>query len=190
MFTYRCAALVLALSLGLPAAQAATVAGVTVPETAAVEAQTLTLNGAGLRKKVIFDVYVAALYTAARTQDADAVINDRRPRQMRLTLKRDLDAQTLIDALKEGVHNNLDEQERRELDSALAQFEERMREVGQAKEGDLVQLDMDAQGVQIVFNQKPLGRVSHPDLAPALLKIWLGRKPAQESLKKALLGQS
>ena len=190
MFTHRCAALVLALSLGLPAAQAATVAGVTVPETAAVDAQTLTLNGAGLRKKVIFDVYVAALYTAARTQDADAVINDRRPRQMRLTLKRDLDAQTLIDALKEGVHNNLDEQERRELDPALAQFEERMREVGQAKEGDLVQLDMDAQGVQIVFNQKPLGRGSHPDRAPEQRKIWLGRKPAQESLKKALLGQS
>lgn len=190
MFTHRCAAFTIALALGLPAAQAETIAGVTVPDTTVVDQQTLTLNGAGLRKKVVFDVYVAALYTAARSQDANQIIHDSQPRQLRLTLKRDLDAQTLIDALKEGVHNNLNEQETQELGPMLGQFEDRMRSVGEAKEGDLVQLDLDAQGVQIVFNQKTLGRIRHPNLAPALLKIWLGPKPAQESLKKALLGLS
>ena len=57
MFTPRCAALILSLYLGLPAAQAATVANVTVPDTVTVEQQSLKLNGAGLRKKVVFNVY-------------------------------------------------------------------------------------------------------------------------------------
>lgn len=65
-----------------------------------------------------------------------------------------------------------------------------MRQVGQAKEGDIVVLDMNAPKVRILFNDKVLGELSHPNLTPALLKIWLGQKPAQESLKKALLGLS
>ncbi|HRL21673.1 MAG TPA: chalcone isomerase family protein [Alcaligenes sp.] len=190
MFTHRCAALTLSLFLGLSTTHAATIAGVTVPDSATVQHQALTLNGAGVRTKVFFDIYVAALYTKARTQDARAIIYDRQPRQMRLTLMRNLDAQTLIDALKEGVHANLTEPERQEIGPALEQFEQHMRSVGQAKTGDLVQLDMDAQGVQILFNQTVLGRVDHQDLAPALLKIWLGHKPVQSSLKQALLGLS
>lgn len=190
MFTPRCAALILSLALGLPAAQAATVAQVTVPDTVMVDQQSLKLNGAGLRKKVIFDVYVAALYTTSPSQDAEVIIKDQSPRQVRLVLKRDLDAQTLIDALKEGIHNNLTDPEKQELNPVLQQFEDLMRQVGNAKEGDTVILDMNAQKVTIQFNDKTLGELSHPDLAPALLKVWLGKKPAQESLKKALLGLS
>ena len=138
MFTPRCAALILSLSLGLPAAQAATVANVTVPDTVTVEQQSLKLNGAGLRKKVVFDVYVAALYTASPSQDADAIIQSPGPHQVRLVLKRDLDAQTLIDALKDGIHSNLTDPERQELDPVIKQFEDLMRQVGEAKEGDIV----------------------------------------------------
>lgn len=190
MFTPRCAALILSLSLGLPAAQAATVANVTVPDTVTVEQQSLKLNGAGLRKKVVFDVYVAALYTASPSQDAEAIIQSPGPHQIRLVLKRDLDAQTLIDALKDGIHSNLTDPEKQELDPVIKQFEDLMRQVGEAKEGDVVVLDMHTPQIKILFNDKTLGELSHPDLTPALLKIWLGKKPAQESLKKALLGLS
>src|SRR5690606_12111244 len=112
------------------------------------------------------------------------------PRQVRLVLKRDLDAQTLIDALKDGIHSNLTDPERQELDPVIKQFEDLMRQVGEAKEGDIVVLDMNAAQVKILFNDKILGELSHPDLTPAWLKIGLGKKPAQESLKKALLGLS
>ena len=190
MFTPRCAALILSLSLGLPAVQATTVSQVSVPDAVMVDQQSLTLNGAGLRKKVVFDVYVAALYTASPSQDAQAIIQSPGPHQVRLVLKRDLDAQTLIDALKEGIHNNLTDPEKQDLDPVLKQFEDLMRQVGQAKEGDIVILDMNSPQVRILFNDKMLGELSHPGLTPALLKIWLGKKPAQESLKKALLGLS
>jgi len=38
------------------------VAGVKMPDTVTVEGKTLKLNGMGLRKKVMFKVYVAGLY--------------------------------------------------------------------------------------------------------------------------------
>ncbi|MFA5609647.1 MAG: chalcone isomerase family protein [Alcaligenes sp.] len=190
MFTPRCAALILSLSLGLTAARAATVANVTVPDMVTVQQQSLKLNGAGLRKKVVFNVYVAALYTASPSQDADTIIQAPGPHQVRMVLKRDLDAQTLIDALKDGIHSNLTDPEKQELAPVIKQFEDLMRQVGQAKEGDIIVLDMNAPQVTILFNDKVLGQLSHPNLPPALLKIWLGKKPAQESLKKALLGLS
>ena len=49
------------LALG-SAAPAAELAGVTMPDTDTVEGKTLKLNGLGLRKKMVFKVYVAGLY--------------------------------------------------------------------------------------------------------------------------------
>ena len=53
-----------------------------------------------------------------------------------------------------------------------------------------VKISADGGIIEVRANDKVLGELSHPDLTPALLKIWLGKKPAQESLKKALLGLS
>jgi len=48
------------------------VSGVTLPDTVAFEGKTLKLNGMGLRKKVVFKVYVAGLYLETPTKDAAA----------------------------------------------------------------------------------------------------------------------
>ena len=59
----RTASLALLLALAaVPASSAREVAGVTLPDTVSVEGKTLKLNGAGLRTKVVFKVYVAGLY--------------------------------------------------------------------------------------------------------------------------------
>jgi Chalcone isomerase-like len=53
---------------------AASLAGVTLPDTVTVGNTQLLLNGLGLRTKFMVTVYVAGLYLAQKSSDADAVV--------------------------------------------------------------------------------------------------------------------
>jgi len=181
---------ILAASLaGAPALSAdAEVAGVRVPEHLAEGGHALVLNGAGLRTRFVVKVYVAALYVTARTSDAAALVNSTEPRRMRLQLLRDVDSKSLDGALQDGLRDNTPAQELAALKEPAQRLSGLMAEIGAAREGDVIDLDFDAQGVAIASNGKRRGRIDDPAFARALLRVWLGDSPAQASLKKALLG--
>jgi hypothetical protein len=65
-----------------------------------------------------------------------------------------------------------------------------MSSLQSAKQGDLIALDwLPGTGTRIVLNGEPRGKIiAGEDFYRALLRIWLGEDPAQESLKRALLG--
>ncbi len=181
---------ILAASLaGAPALSAdAEVAGVRVPEHLAEGGHALVLNGAGLRTRFVVKVYVAALYVTARTSDAAALVNSTEPRRMRLQLLRDVDSKSLDGALQDGLRDNTPAQELAAMKEPAQRLSGLMAEIGAAREGDVIDLDFDAQGVAIASNGKRRGRIDDPAFARALLRVWLGDSPAQASLKKALLG--
>jgi hypothetical protein len=77
------AVLVLASMLNL---HAASLAGVTLPDTAQVGGTTLVLNGLGLRTKFVVKVYVAGLYLDKKSADADAIIKADAPKQIVMPL--------------------------------------------------------------------------------------------------------
>jgi len=180
--------LFLALFFSVNAAQGAQVSGVDVPDTLTANGQTLVLNGAGLRSRFVFDVYVAALYTTAATTDANAIINDTQPRVMTLTLLRNVDADSLLSALKTGLRDNHDNAGLAALEPATEALERIVNGIGSGQKGDVIRLDLDANGVTLALNGKELGRIDDPRMPPAMLRIWLGERPAQTSLKQALLG--
>lgn len=181
----------LAFALGLALAtssQAMTVAGVTLPEQVSMDEHLLQLNGAGLREEFVFDVYVAALYTSTPSQNAQTIIDSPKPQQIRLYLLRSITLQELNSSLKNGMQNNLNEQEQAELSPALLSFEKSIQEIGAANAGDTITLSLMGDAVVIHFNERQIASVSDPKLGAALLQIWLGNNPAQPSLKAALLG--
>ena len=52
-----------------------------------------------------------------------------------------------------------------------------------------ITLDWTGAGTQLLVQGKPAGRpIEGEDFYRALLRIWLGDKPVQDDLKKALLG--
>ena len=57
--------------------------GVKLADTATVAGRDLVLNGAGLRKRLLFDVYVASLYLPAKVSAAAAVLKAE-PRRVRI----------------------------------------------------------------------------------------------------------
>ena len=66
--------------------QALEIAGVRLADTQRVGETTLLLNGAGVRSRLLFKVYIAALYLPARQTRAEAVLAASPPRRMQLTM--------------------------------------------------------------------------------------------------------
>ena len=171
---------------GAPAS-AAEVAGVTLKDTAQVAGQRLVLNGAGLRTKVIFNVYVASLYVPAKAADLTAVLAAG-PRRVQLNLLRTLAAEQLIEAFDEGLKDNNTAAELAATKAGRAQMTTIMKGFGEVKEGNVVSLDFADGATTISFNGKARGTIAGEEFNTALMKIWLGAKPVQPDLKKALLG--
>src|SRR5690606_21572403 len=166
-----------------PPAQALTVAGIDVPAQQSVAGQDLALNGAGLRQRFVFHVYVAALYRPHPTQDVDAILHSTEPQFLRLTLLRDITSKALTDALNDGLKANCTEAELRDMADTIAHFEEFMKVGGEGASGDQVDVIFNQGTVSVSFKGKALGQTQDPRFATALLKVWLGDHPAQESLK-------
>lgn len=183
----RRAALIATL-LAVPGLHAAEVAGVRIEEKLKVGGSELVLNGAGLRSKVFIKLYVGALYVSQKSAAPGSLIDATSPRRMSLRLLRDIGADTLYGALDDGLSNNNTPAELAEIKVPSEQFGALMKGIGKVKEGDTVAIDFTAEGVAVSLNGEVRGKVAGPAFARALLKVWLGDKPADGSLKKALLG--
>ena len=175
------------LLLAAPAAPARTLAGTTIPETVTLagEPQPLALNGAGVRTKYMFKVYVGALYTTQPGTRAEQVLDARTPRVMRMQFLRELRADQIATGWQDGFAANQSEEALRVLAARLAQFSQLMRDV---KMNDVLQVNLRPNGdTEVLFNERLRGTVPGADFQRALLEVWLGRSPADKDLKAALL---
>lgn len=164
-------------------------AGVNLAETAHVGNANLQLNGAGIRTKLIFKVYVAGLYLPQRRTSAEEVFADERERRVALHILRDLSGEKLLGAFNEAIAANHTPAELAALDAPLKQMMQIFDAVKEVKPGDVITLDyLPASGTQVGVNGSARGTISGAAFNRALLKIWLGSKPAQADLKAGLLG--
>lgn len=186
------AALLTAGALALPLlasgqAVATEVAGVKVDEKVQLNGSELLLNGAGLRTRFMFKVYVASLYLPRKTASS-AEVYEAPTRRVSMQMLRDVDADSMFGALRDGLRDNLDEAKLAALQPQIGQFEAVMRRVGNAHSGDRITLDFFADNVAVSYNGDARGSVGGGGFANALLRVWLGDKPVDGGLKKALLG--
>jgi hypothetical protein len=109
---------------------------------------------------------------------------------MILTMLREVSSDTLSQALLDGLNHNCTDDEK-------ARFFNQMLAVGQIfgayrsiKPKETITLDwVPNTGTVIQLNGKRLGEpLPDSEFYNALLKIWLGDRPADSSLKKQLLG--
>jgi len=175
------------------AALAAEVAGVKLDDRVQIapNAPELVLNGAGIRTRFFVKVYVGALYLPEKKTTAGDVLALGGAKRMSLSMLRDLTAQQLTDALNEGFAANNPPADQERYKGQLAELLAVMTALGQAKAGEVVALDfVPGSGTRVLVNgaakDKPI-----PDegFYRAILKIWLGDKPADADLKRGLLGQ-
>ena len=177
---------VLVLLLAALPAWAAEVAGVNIGEKASVANTELSLTGAGVRKRVFFQVYAIGLYVQDRKADP---ISQPGPKRVQIHMLRDVGADTFNEALVEGIKANHSESQAKALEPRVAQFAATIAEFKEAKKGMTIALDWNGKATQVVVDGKPAGQpIEGEDFYRALLRIWLGDKPVQDDLKRALLG--
>ncbi len=63
-----------------------------------------------------------------------------------------------------------------------------MKDFGEVKEGNVVALDFVDGMTRISLNGAPKGSIAGEAFNKALTRVWLGDKPVQADLKKAMLG--
>ena len=163
--------------------------GVQVPDTAKVGTAELVLNGAGVRTRAIFKVYVGALYLPEKKTVAMEAIAVKGAKRVALHLLRDLSAEQVAGAL-DNMSDNLSDVEREKLSPQIADLKATMAAVGEAKEKSLITIDfLPGAGTRVALNGTQKGKtIAGDDLYPALLKIWLGDKPVDRDLKSGMLG--
>ncbi|MCC6377402.1 MAG: chalcone isomerase family protein [Burkholderiales bacterium] len=168
-------------------ATAAEVGGVAIPDRASVGGQELVLNGAGVRTKVFFKIYVGALYLPAKARSLPEVLA-KAPRRIQMTLLRDLTPDQLVDALVDGLKANSSEAEVAAVKAQQEQMVATMKAFGDVKEKDVVTLDLVNGATHIGLNGQAKATIPGDAFNAALTRVWLGDKPAQDDLKKAMLG--
>ena len=184
------ATILFSLTLSTPfSALALEVKGVKVDETAQVGGNALVLNGAGVRTKMVFKVYVAALYLTQRQTDANTVISDTGNKRVSMHFLRELSSEKLLHGMNEGFEDNNSAAEIAAIDAQMKAFRQMMTSAKAVKEGDVIVLDLSSTGTQVNLNGKLLGVIEGAAFNQALLRVWLGAKPVDASLKKAMLGQ-
>ncbi len=165
--------------------------GIKLDDTVQLANQALTLNGAGVRYKLIFKVYTIALYLPEKKSRLDEIQALPGPRRLEIVMLRDISSDDLGKSFMEGLNRTSDQADRTRLLSQTMQLGAMFEMVPGLKKGDMLTVDwLPEEGTLCRLNGKQLGD-KVPGLAfyNALLKIWLGAHPADTQLRAHLLGE-
>jgi hypothetical protein len=169
------------------------VSGVNVPDTASVAGKELKLNGAGMRSILILGKYYAiGLYLGEKkTTPADVqALPVTMPRRVSLHIQKEINSEEFGQLFITSMNKNSTKEEKAKVVGQTVKFGEMFSALEPVKKGDIVTLDwVPGSGTVANLNGKRIGEVM-PDIAfyNAVLRIWLGELPAQESVKRELLG--
>jgi hypothetical protein len=180
--------LFLLFMVGVQTISAREIAGVAVPESVSIKNKALVLNGAGIRKKLFIKIYVGGLYLPAKSTSVSEILADPGAKRIFMSfLYKEVSAERLVEGWNEGFAGNNTEEEQKVLQDRIKQFNALFTPV---HKGDEIRLDfIPGEGTQVWINETFKGTVPGEDFFRALLKIWLGDKPADADLKNAMLGK-
>lgn len=192
---FRAQAVLLAAFAGFwmaPLALAADVGGVRVDEKIKVANQDLVLNGSGLRYAAagLIRVYVASLYLPQKRNSSVDIGALKGAKRMHLNLLREINSNDFSKGLMGGMRANLAAGEQQKHFDSLLKLGTIFGQIPSLKKGETISIDsIPGTGTIVLVNGKRVGE-AFPDEAffHALLQIWLGPKPIEESLKPVLLG--
>jgi len=182
----------LTVTMALPAAAAVDVSGYKFEDTNKVAGKDLKLNGAGMRTKFVIKVYAAGLYLPEKSKALAEILKQDGPRRITLQMARDVSSEDFGKAFMDGLNDNVDKAEKQKIVAQIGKFGEMFAGVDGLKKGDVLHIDwIPGSGTVCELNGKKLiENVPDINFYNALLRIWLGDKPVDRSLKPALLGDA
>jgi Chalcone isomerase-like len=181
------------LTLGMAtSALAVEVNGVKLEDSVKVGGKDLVLNGAGARIKAVFKVYALGLYLQDKKTTVADVLAQPGPKRFKIVMLRELSGEEFGQAFLTGINKNLEKDEKTKFVNQLLKLGETFEGAPGLKKGDVIVGDwVPGTGTTFTLNGKPMVDTPLPDgqFYNALLRIWLGDKPADPILKPLLLGE-
>jgi hypothetical protein len=184
-------AAILCLAPGDSRAATVEVAGVKLEDSITVNGSPLQLNGAGVRYKAVFKVYTAGLYLSQKATTTEQVLAAPGPKRMTITMLRDIDSAELGKLFSRGMSDNMERSAFSKLIPGVIRMSQVFSDHKLLKEGETFLLDwIPGTGTVLTIKGKVEGEpFKEPEFFNALMRIWLGPKPADWQLKDALLGK-
>ena len=182
-----------ALAVAASPAQAQTteVAGVKFDDSMQLANTKLLLNGAGVRYKFVVKVYAAGLYLAGKAATPEAVLAAAGPKRMHIVMLREIDGNELGKLFTRGMEDNSTREEFSKAIAGTIRVSEIFSMRKRLYAGEHFSIDwIPGVGTQMTVVGKPAGEpIKEPEFFAAMMRIWLGKSPADAQLKDALLGK-
>ncbi|MDQ1259959.1 MAG: hypothetical protein QG643_1783 [Pseudomonadota bacterium] len=172
-------------------AQAVTeIAGVKIEDSITVAGTKLQLNGAGIRYKGPFKVYVGDLYTTQKVKSLDELIAAPGPKRLTMTFLREINSADFGKLLTRGIEDNISKTEISKIVPGMIKMGDIFAANKAFVPGDVCSLEWDpAKGLTIWAKGKIQAEpFQDPAFFRALMSIWFGNTPADWKLKDAMLG--
>ena len=170
-------------------AEATQVQGVSYTPTLQLQGKALQLNGAGTRYKAVFKVYTAGLYLEKPAHSLQDIAALPGPKRVSVTMLRDIDSAELGKLFARGIEDNMERAAFSRLVPGVMRMSDIFTQHKKLLTGETFTVDwIPGQGTVVTVKGQPQGEAfKEPEFFNALLGIWLGPKPADQQLKKALL---
>ena len=171
------------------AGAARTVKGVTLePSLQAPQGESLALRGAGIRSRSgLVDLYVGSLYTARSCATATDIIEGGQAAALRFDMISQLiTSSRLASSTKKGLDKVTRGRSAR-LQPRLGRLLATLRKQSVGPGCTLTLVGEPGKGVIFLKNGEQVAEVKGDDFRHALFSIWLGPRPIDNKLKKALL---
>lgn len=192
-FTKRCltglAGLVLSGSL---LAAPVEVSGIKLADSIDLAGSKLQLNGAGVRYKAVFKIYVASLYLDRKSGVPEEIYALPGAKRISITLLREIDSNELGKSFTKAFEENAQKSELSRLIPGLLKMGQVFADQKKMVAGESFTIDwIPGTGTVISVKGKPQGEpIREVEFYNAMLRIWLGAKPADWKLKDELLGKA
>lgn len=156
----------------------------------AAEGAELALNGAGLRSRFRFEIYVIGLYLAERQRSDQAVLAHPGAKRVRIVMLRDVAAKQMTEGLIGVMQKNNPPAELAAAREGIEAFRAMLLALERVPTGTVFDIDYSPRnGTRLSVDGIPKGGlIAGEAFYRAVLRIWIGDKPEQPSLKDALLG--
>jgi Chalcone isomerase-like len=181
----------LALSLSALAAPVE-ISGIKVEDPIELQGTKLQLNGAGIRYKAIFKVYVAALYLGKTAATPEAAMATPGPKRISITLLREIDSNELGKSFTKAFEENTPKNQMVSLIPALVRMGQIFASQKKLLPGESFTIDwIPGAGTVISVKGQPQGEAfKEPEFFNALMRIWLGPQAVDWKLKEQMLGKN
>ena len=170
----------------IASAQGRKIAGVTFPPELKTKTGSLYFNGCGLREKYTLDLYVAGLYLNKPTMDAKKVINTDAAQAIKIVI---VSSKVTRDKFNESVKEGFANAAPYSATPAQIQSFKSFFAAPFKVNDEINMIYKPGKGTLVTINGQFKGIIKGLPFKKALFAIWLGNKPAQNKLKKGMMGQ-